>query len=72
MIPALMTLYLEQIKKTFLKTDQRKRIDARVIDVHGKLWSSNPPLGPSDSLYFTLLANQYVVSLSNHHVGFKC
>ncbi len=61
MMPILTTLYLEQVKRRFCGTAKRKRLDDVVILLHCELWKRRPT--DRDCLYFTLLANQYMVIL---------
>jgi len=63
MIPVLTTLYLEQVKNRFFETAKRQQLDTAVVQRHVGLWKSDHLTNPRDSLYFTLLANQYIVSL---------
>ena len=62
MIPALMTLYLEQRKLRFVSTQQRLRVDEAVIKYHLQLWQTGDGSDPVDCLHFILIANQYIVS----------
>lgn len=63
MIPILTTLYLEQVKNRFFETAKRQQLDTAVVQRHVGLWKSDRLTSSRDSLYFTLLANQYIVSL---------
>lgn len=62
MIPALMTLYLEQRELRFVSTQQRLRVDEAVIKYHLQLWQTGDTSDPVDCLHFVLIANQYIVS----------
>ncbi|CAD6590456.1 MAG: hypothetical protein ASARMPREDX12_004376 [Alectoria sarmentosa] len=61
MIPALMTLYLEQRKLRFVSTQQRLRVDEAVIKYHLQLWQTGDGSDPVDCLHFILIANQYII-----------
>lgn len=62
MMPALTTLYLEQIKISFVENEGRHKLDRLVCETLIGLWKSL--IDPTGVLYFTLLANQYMVSQS--------
>ncbi len=64
MISVLTTLYLEQVKNRFFETAKRQQLDTIVVQRHVRLWKFDHLTNSRDSLYFTLLANQYIVSLS--------
>ena len=64
MISVLTTLYLEQIKNRFFETAKRQQLNTIMIQRHVRLWKFDHFTNSHDSLYFTLLANQYIVSLS--------
>ncbi len=61
-MPILTTLYLEQVQKRFFDTKRRRQLDIAVVQKHIALWKSDYLAKGSDSLYFTLLANQYMAS----------
>jgi len=71
MVPALTTLYIEQVKKRFFETTKRQRLDVGVIQHYVRLWKSACSTNYSDCLYFTLLANQYIVSLPCYQTIFN-
>lgn len=64
LMPALMTLYLEQIKISFVDTVRRRKLDEIICHTLMELWKPDPLVDPLGVLYFTLLANQYMVSKS--------
>lgn len=61
MMPALTTLYLEQIKISFVEHEGRRKLDRLVCETLIGLWKPSPLVDPTGVLYFTLLANQYMV-----------
>ncbi len=61
-MPALTTLYLEQIKISFVETEGRRKLDRLICETFMGLWKAEPLVDPTGILYFTLLANQYMVS----------
>lgn len=63
MIPALMNLYLEQRIEKMIEPSDRRRADEVVIYQQMMIWQSDPPTNRLDALHFTILANQYIVSL---------
>lgn len=64
MISVLTTLYLKQIKNRFFETAKKQQLDMIMIQRHMRLWKFNHLTNFYNFLYFTLLANQYIVSLS--------
>ena len=65
LLPALMTLYMEQVKIKFVETEHRRQLDKRICDTLIGLWKLNPLVDPIGVLYFTLLAIQYIVGKRN-------
>ena len=64
LMPALTTLYLEQIKISFVEIERRRKLDEYICHTLMELWKPDPLVDPLGVLYFTLLANQYMVSKS--------
>ena len=60
MIPALTSLYLEQVEGEDYELATRARIDSGVIRIYLKVWEESSQ--DKDSLYFSLLAIQYIAS----------
>ena len=68
MIPILTTLYIEQVKNRIFETAKRLQLDTAVVKKHVELWKSDHVTDHSESLYFTLLANQYIVSFPYYQI----
>ena len=62
MLPALTTLYLEQVQKGVITKAKRREVDQAVAWQYMRLWTSDCHTTNSVILYFTLLANQYIVN----------
>lgn len=61
MLPALMTLYLEQRNVKLVNALGRLETDKLVSHYHMTVWNTVHPVNHVDALYFMVLATQYIV-----------